>query len=109
MKYERTERRKIRNEKLLNRKATELTNLNLLLYNVKDLKSIDPEKKARQEEIAKHIAELKESIKNADKYISENAQKYENAKKFDAFLEKEKRRYEIEIKELEDLIKKGSN
>lgn len=108
LKYERTERRKVRNEKLLNKKATELTNLNLVLYNVKDLKNVDPEKKARQEEIANHIAELKESIKSADKYIVENATKYENAKKFDAFLEKEKQRYEIEIKELEDLIKKGN-
>jgi len=108
LKYERTQRRKIRNEKLLNKKATELTNLNLVLYNVKDLKSIDPEKKAKQEEIANHIAELKESIKTADKYIVDNATKYENAKKFDAFLEKEKQRYEIEIKELEDLIKKGN-
>lgn len=108
LKYERTERRKVRNEKLLNKKATELTNLNLVLYNVKDLKSIDPEKKARQEEIANHIAELKESIKTADKYIEETKQKYENAVKFDAFLQKEKHRYEVEIKELEDLIKKGN-
>ena len=37
LKDERTVRRKARNEKLLNKKATELTNLNLVLYNVKDI------------------------------------------------------------------------
>ena len=47
-KYEKTEKRKTRNEKLLDRKATELTNLNLVLYNVNDIKDIDPEKKERQ-------------------------------------------------------------
>lgn len=103
-KYEKTEKRKARNEKLLDRKATELTNLNLVLYNVNDIKDIDPEKKERQESLVEHIAELKNSISEADEYLVKNKEKYENAKKIKTFLEGEKERYEAEITELNALI-----
>ena len=112
-KYEKTEKRKTRNEKLLDRKATELTNLNLVLYNVNDIKDIDPEKKERQESLVEHIAELKNSIAEADEYLEKNKEKYENAKKITTFLEGEKARYEAEITELNALIaeskKKNNN
>lgn len=112
-KYEKTEKRKARNEKLLDRKATELTNLNLVLYNVNDIKDIDPEKKERQESLVEHIAELKNSIAEADEYLEKNKEKYENAKKITTFLEGEKTRYEAEITELNALIaeskKKNNN
>ncbi len=112
-KYEKTEKRKTRNEKLLDRKATELTNLNLVLYNVNDIKDIDPEKKERQESLVEHIAELKNSIAEADEYLEKNKEKYENAKKITTFLEGEKTRYEAEITELNALIaeskKKNNN
>ena len=112
-KYEKTEKRKTRNEKLLDRKATELTNLNLVLYNVNDIKDIDPEKKERQESLVEHIAELKNSITEADEYLEKNKEKYENAKKITTFLEGEKTRYEAEITELNALIaeskKKNNN
>ena len=103
-KYEKTEKRKARNEKLLDRKAAELTNLNLVLYNVNDIKDIDPEKKERQESLVEHIAELKNSISEADEYLVKNKEKYENAKKIKTFLEGEKERYEAEITELNALI-----
>lgn len=103
-KYEKTEKRKARNEKLLDRKAAELTNLNLVLYNVNDIKDIDPEKKERQESLVEHIAELKNSISEADEYLIKNKEKYENAKKIKTFLEGEKERYEAEITELNALI-----
>ena len=103
-KYEKTEKRKARNEKLLDRKATELTNLNLVLYNVNDIKDIDPEKKERQESLVEHIAELKNSVSEADEYLVKNKEKYENAKKIKTFLEGEKERYEAEITELNALI-----
>lgn len=106
-KYEKTEKRKARNEKLLDRKATELTNLNLVLYNVNDIKDIDPEKKERQESLVEHIAELKNSVNEAEEYLVKNKEKYENAKKIKTFLEGEKARYEAEILELNALIEES--
>ncbi len=106
-KYEKTEKRKARNEKLLDRKATELTNLNLVLYNVNDIKDIDPEKKERQESLVEHIAELKNSINEAEEYLEKNKEKYENSKKIKTFLEGEKARYEAEILELNALIEEA--
>lgn len=106
-KFERTQNRKVRNEKLLNRKAAELTNLNLVLYNVNDIKNIDPDKKIKQEALVSHVAELKSSIKDADIFLASNKDKYNNSKKLNMYLSKEKTRYEEEIKDLEILIKKG--
>lgn len=102
--FERTAKRKARNEKLLDKKAGELTNLNLVMYNINDIKNIDPEKKQKQEELVAHIAELKNSIKDADVYLTSNKEKNANAKKLNNFLIKEKVRYEEEIVELETLI-----
>ena len=106
-KYEKTEKRKVRSEKLLDRKATELTNLNLVLYNVNDIKDIDPEKKQKQESLVEHIAELKATISEADDYIAKNKEKYENSKKIKTFLEGEKARYNEEITELNMLIEQA--
>lgn len=104
-KFERTAKRKARNERLLDKKAGELTNLNLVMYNVNDIKDIDPEKKQKQEELVAHIAELKKSIKDAEIYLVSNKEKNANAKKLNNFLVKERSRYEEEITELEALIK----
>ena len=106
-KYERTIRRKERNQKMLDRRALELTNLNLLMYSVTDIKNVDAEKKARQEELTAHISELKASIQDADNYIDTNKEKHENNLKLREYLTREKKRYADEVKELEDLIKSG--
>ena len=103
-KYERTEKRKARNEKLLDKKASELTNLNLVMYSVNDIKDVDPEKKQKQEELVAHIAELKQTIVDADEYLKANKDKNANSKKLNSYLTKEKARYEEEIAELKKLI-----
>lgn len=107
MKYERTIRRKERNQKMLDRRAHELTNLNLLMYSVTDIKNVDAEKKARQEELTAHIAELKASIQDAENYIEANKEKHENNLKLRDYLAHEKKRYAEEVKELETLIASG--
>ena len=109
LKYERTIRRKERNEKMLEKRALELTNLNLLMYSVTDIKNVDADKKARQEELTAHIAELKASIQDADDYIEANKEKYENNLKLQEYLTKEQKRYEEEIKELKTLMDEGSD
>lgn len=109
LKYERTSRRRARNQKMLDRRAVELTNLNLLMYSVTDIKNIDADKKAKQEELTKHIAELKASIQDADVFLSKNKERYEHDKKMFAFYTKEQRRYDDEIKELEILIKNANS
>ena len=103
-KYERTERRLARNQKLLDRKAGELANLNLLMYNVTDIKNVDEDKKARQEELVAHISELKASIEDAQKYLSANAEKHANNIKLRDYLKSEQVRYKEEWAELEILI-----
>lgn len=103
-KYERTERRLARNQKLLDRKAGELANLNLLMYNITDIKNIDEEKKTRQEELVAHISELKASIEDAEKYLSANAEKHANNIKLRDYLKGEQVRYREELNELEILI-----
>lgn len=103
-KYERTSRRLARNQKLLDRRAGELANLNLLMYNVTDIKNIDEEKKARQEELVAHISELKASIEDAEKYLAANAEKHANNLKLRDYLQGEKARYTEELAELEALI-----
>ena len=103
-KYEKTQKRKARNEALLDKKAGELTNLNLVLYNVNDIKEIDPQKKEKQESLTQHIAELKDIIKDADQYLATNKEKYKNAVKIQEFLTKEKARQEDELNELAILI-----
>ena len=108
LKYERTIRRKERNEKMLEKRALELTNLNLLMYSVTDIKNVDADKKARQEELTAHIAELKASIQDADEYIEANKEKYENNLKLQEYLTKEQKRYEEEIKELKILMDEGT-
>ncbi len=105
LKYERTERRRARNQKMLDRRAVELTNLNLLMYSVTDIKNVDADKKTKQEELTKHIAELKASIQDAEEFLAKNKEKYEHDKKMYAFYTKEETRYNDEIKELEILIK----
>ena len=107
VKYERTIRRKERNQKMLDRRALELTNLNLLMYSVTDIKNVDAEKKARQEELTAHIAELKASIQDAENYITANKEKHESNLKLRDYLAHEKTRYADEVKELEDLIASG--
>ena len=104
LKYERTERRLARNQKLLDRKAGELANLNLLMYNITDIKNIDEEKKTRQEELVAHISELKASIEDAEKYLSANAEKHANNIKLRDYLKGEQVRYREELNELEILI-----
>ena len=107
LKYERTIRRKERNQKMLDRRALELTNLNLLMYSVTDIKNVDAEKKARQEELTAHIAELKASIQDAENYLESNKEKHENNLKLREYLSFEKKRYADEVKELETLIASG--
>lgn len=106
-KYEKTVARKEKNEKLLDRKSAELTNLNLVLYSVNNIDDIDPDKKKKQEDLIEHITELKSSISSADEYISANQEKYLNNKKIRDFLTGEKERYIEEIAELEQLIEEG--
>ena len=106
-KFEKTVARKEKNEKLLDRKSAELTNLNLVLYNVNNIDDIDPEKKKKQEDLVEHITELKSAIKSADEFISANQEKYANSKKIKDFLTGEKDRYNEEIAELERLIEEG--
>lgn len=103
-KYERTQRRLARNQKLLDRRAGELANLNLLMYNITDIKNIDEEKKARQEELVAHISELKASIEDAEKYLAANAEKHANNIKLRDYLKSEQVRYKEEWAELEILI-----
>lgn len=109
LKYERTNRRRARNQKMLDRRAVELTNLNLLMYSVTDIKNVDADKKTKQEELTTHIAELKASIQDADKFLKENKEKYENNKRVYAFYVKEQARYNDEIKELEILINNANS
>ena len=106
-KYEKTIARKERNEKLLDRKSAELTNLNLVLYSVNNIDDIDPEKKKKQEDLMEHITELKASISSADAFIAQNQEKYLNNKKIKDFLTGEKDRYIEEIAGLEHLIEAG--
>ena len=96
-----------RNQKMLDRRALELTNLNLLMYSVTDIKNVDAEKKARQEELTAHIAELKASIQDAQEYIETNREKYESNLKLKDYLTHEQTRYADEVKELEALIAAG--
>lgn len=108
-KYERTQRRRVRNQKMLDRRAVELTNLNLMMYSVTDIKNVDADKKAKQEELTTHIAELKASIQDADLFLAKNKERYEHDKKMYAFYTKEQTRYNDEIKELEILIKNANS
>ena len=104
VKYERTQRRLARNQKLLDRKAGELANLNLLMYNITDIKNVDEDKKVRQEELVAHISELKASIEDAQKYLAANAEKHANNIKLRDYLKSEQVRYKEEWAELEILI-----
>lgn len=104
LKYERTKRRKNRNQKMLDRRASELTNLNLVMYSVTDIKNVDEDKKVKQEELTAHIAELKASIQDAEEFIESNKEKNNHDVKMAKFLAQEKARYNEEIAELEKLI-----
>ena len=101
LKYERTKRRKNRNQKMLDRRASELTNLNLVMYSVTDIKNVDEDKKVKQEELTSHIAELKASIQDADEFLDSNKEKNDHNIKMAKFLMQEKGRYAEEIAELE--------
>lgn len=107
LKYERTKRRMNRNQKMLDRRAGELTNLNLVMYSVTDIKNVDEDKKVKQEELTSHIAELKASIQDAEEFIESNKEKNEHNVKMAKFLLLEKSRYNDEIAEIEELIKKA--
>ena len=107
--YERTKRRKARNQKMLDRRASELTNLNLIMYSVTDIKNVDEDKKVKQEELTAHIAELKASIQDADEFLDSNKEKNDHNIKMAKFLMQEKGRYAEEIAELEKLIAKTEN
>ena len=109
LKYERTKRRMNRNQKMLDRRAGELTNLNLVMYSVTYIKNVDEDKKAKQEELTAHIAELKASIQDAEEFIESNKEKNDHNVKMAKFLLNEKNRYNEEIAELEDLIKKSED
>ena len=104
--YERTKRRKARNQKMLDRRASELTNLNLVMYSVTDIKNVDEDKKIKQEELTSHIAELKASIQDAEEFLDSNKEKNEHDVKMAKFLIQEKARYNEEIVELQKLITK---
>lgn len=104
--YERTKRRKVRNQKMLDRRASELTNLNLVMYSVTDIKNVDEDKKIKQEELTSHIAELKASIQDAEEFLDSNKEKNEHDVKMAKFLIQEKARYNEEISELQKLIAK---
>ena len=104
--YERTKRRKTRNQKMLDRRASELTNLNLVMYSVTDIKNVDEEKKIKQEELTTHIAELKASIQDAEEFLESNKEKNDHDIKMAKFLIQEKARFKEEIAELEALIAK---
>ena len=104
LKYERTKRRKNRNQKMLDRRAGELTNLNLVMYSVTDIKNVDEDKKIKQEELTAHIAELKASIQDAEEFIESNKEKNDHNVKMAKFLLQEKSRYNEEINELQALI-----
>lgn len=104
--YERTKRRKLRNQKMLDRRASELTNLNLVMYSVTDIKNVDEDKKVKQEELTSHIAELKASIQDADEFLDSNKEKNDHDVKMAKFLIQEKARYNEEIAELQKLIAK---
>ena len=104
--YERTKRRKIRNQKMLDRRASELTNLNLVMYSVTDIKNVDEDKKIKQEELTSHIAELKASIQDAEEFLDSNKEKNDHDVKMAKFLSQEKARYNEEIIELQKLIAK---
>lgn len=106
LKYERTKRRKNRNQKMLDRRAGELTNLNLVMYSVTDIKNVDEDKKVKQEELTAHIAELKASIQDAEEFIESNKEKNDHNVKMAKFLIQEKARYNEEIAELQELINK---
>lgn len=102
--YERTKRRKLRNQKMLDRRASELTNLNLVMYSVTDIKNVDEDKKVKQEELTSHIAELKASIQDADEFLDSNKERNDHDVKMAKFLIQEKARYNEEISELQKLI-----
>ena len=104
LKYERTDRRKNRNQKMLDRRAGELTNLNLVMYSVTDIKNVDEDKKVKQEELTAHIAELKASIQDAEEYLESNREKYNHNLKMARFLSQERVRFIEEIAELKKLI-----
>ena len=105
LKYERTERRKERNQKMLDRRAGELTNLNLVMYSVTDIKNVDEDKKKKQSELIAHISELKASIQDADEYLESNRNKNEHNQSMLSYLEKEEKRYDDEVAQIESLIK----
>ena len=109
LKYERTKRRKNRNQKMLDRRAGELTNLNLVMYSVTDIKNVDEDKKVKQEELTAHIAELKASIQDAEEFIESNKEKNEHNVKMAKFLIQERTRYNEEIAELQNLINKADD
>ena len=94
---------------MLDRRASELTNLNLVMYSVTDIKNVDEDKKIKQEELTAHIAELKASIQDAEEYIESNKEKNDHNVKMAKFLLQEKTRYNEEIAELQNLIKKGED
>ena len=89
--------------------AGELTNLNLVMYSVTDIKNVDEDKKTKQEELTAHIAELKASIQDAEEYIDSNKEKNDHNVKMAKFLLQEKTRYNEEIAELQNLISKGED
>ena len=109
LKYERTKRRKNRNQKMLDRRASELTNLNLVMYSVTDIKNVDEDKKVKQEELTAHIAELKASIQDAEEFIDSNKEKNDHNVKMAKFLSGEMARYNEEIAEIEALIAKAED
>ena len=74
------------------------------MYSVTDIKNVDEEKKAKQEDLTAHIAELKASIQDADEYLESNKDKNAHNISVANFLEQEQSRYAEEINELETLI-----
>jgi alcohol dehydrogenase class IV len=73
------------------------------MYSVTDIKNVDQDKKAKQEELTAHIAELKSSIQDAEADLAKNENKYQNNVRLLSYLKNEKHRYEEEVKEIEEL------
>ena len=109
LKYDRTARRMERNQKMLDRRASELTNLNLVMYSVTDIKNVDEDKKVKQEELTAHIAELKASIQDAEEFLESNKEKNEHNVKMAEFLKKEIARYEDEIVEIKKILEEKAS
>ena len=94
---------------MLDRRAGELANLNLVMYSVTDIKNVSEDKKKKQAELTAHIAELKAGIHDADEYLDNNRDRNEHNKHVLDRLKKEEKRYNDEIDQLNSLINSNNS